>query len=131
LSLKTFYKYLIFFQKGLFSGAISGFLIGCWLSLGQFITKPIYQKLIISTYNCTNLNVTTVASILHRSDIATNLSGFDKIYSISYMWLSPIGVCTTIGIGIVVSLITNKITPQFKVKDIDHSLLLYKFLLKK
>lgn len=68
---------------------------------------------------------------MHRSDIATNLSGFDKIYSISYMWLSPIGVCTTIGIGILVSLITNKILPQFKIKNVDHSLLLYKFLLKK
>ena len=105
---------------------------GCWLSLGQFITKPIYKKLIVSTYNCTSINnFTTIPSILHKSDVATNLSGFDKIYSISYMWLSPIGVLSTIIIGVLVSLFTNKIFSQFKIKKVDDSLILYKFLLLK
>ncbi|CAF0745577.1 unnamed protein product [Brachionus calyciflorus] len=102
---------------GLFAGALSGFVIGCWLSLGSFITKPNFPKLPVSTENCT-INY-------YRSSLeANNLNGFDRIYSVSYMWLSPIGVFFTIVIGVIVSLVTNKI---FKIKyEIDDSLIIYR-----
>lgn len=105
---------------GLFSGAISGFTIGCWLSLGSFVTKPSYPKLPVSTLSCSSMD-----PFLFRSSLeATNLSGFNRIYSVSYMWLSPIGVFFTIVIGLLVSLVTNKI---FKIKhDIDDKLIIYR-----
>ena len=91
-----------------------------------------YNKLIVSTYNCTSANnYTKVESELYKQGVATNLSGFNKIYSISYMWLSPIGILSTIFIGILVSLITNKIFAQFKIKEVDDSLILYRFLFSK
>ncbi|RNA00038.1 sodium-coupled monocarboxylate transporter 1-like [Brachionus plicatilis] len=74
---------------GLFAGALSGFSIGCWLSLGSFLTKPNYPKPPVSIQNCTD-------SFLRSHSQATNLEGFNQIYSVSYMWLSPIGVFFTI-----------------------------------
>lgn len=107
---------------GLYAGALSGFFIGCWLSLGSFLTKPMYPKPPISIQNCTD-------SLLRSNLQATNLEGFNKIYSVSYMWLSPIGVFFTIGIGVLVSLITNKV---FNIKySVDDKLIIYRALKKK
>ena len=120
-----YFLYLLFIIIGLYSGAMCGFLMGCWLSIGQFITKPKYQKLPVSTDGCFNL---TTPISFKSSNVASNLSGSDKIYSISYMWLSPIGVLTTIIIGVLVSLITNKFVARFRAGKVDDSLLLYRFL---
>ena len=103
-------------------------MISVWLVVGQFITKPKYQKLPVSTDGCSNL---TVPISFKSSNVASNLNGFDNIYSISYMWLSPIGVLTTIIIGIIVSLITNKFVARFRAGKVDDSLLLYRFLFYK
>lgn len=107
---------------GLYAGALSGFSIGCWLSLGSFLTKPSYPKPPVSTLNCTN-------NFPRSSLAATNLNGFNQIYSVSYMWLSPIGVFFTIVIGVLVSLITNKL---FKIKNnVDDKLIIYRAFKKK
>jgi Na+/proline symporter len=108
---------------GLFSGALSGFVIGCWLALGSFIVKPAYEKLPVSIANCSTPTNSTVDELIFRNGVATNLQGFNKIYSVSYMWLSPIGVLTTVVIGVIVSLLTNR---YFKrTKKLDDSLILF------
>lgn len=52
------------------------------------------------------------------------VKGFDKIYSLSYMWLSPVGVVTVIVVSLVVSVVTNCFIKQ---EPVDASLILYKY----
>lgn len=108
---------------GLFSGAISGFAICFWLALGQFITKPKYPKLEFSISGCSSLNATTSILLTPRGEIYS--AGFNKVYSISYMWLSTIGVCTVMIVGLLVSVVTNCFIKNKR--KIDDSLILYKF----
>ena len=107
-------------------GAIFGFGMGLWLSLGSFIMQPNYPKLGVNT-NCNNFNFTSTntTQYLSRGQEATNLSGFNKFYAISYSWFNPISVFTTLIIGILVSLITcgNK-------RKLDKNLILFEFLRK-
>ena len=38
---------------------------------------------------------------------AINLTGFNKIYSVSYLWFATIGAIVTVFVGVVVSLLTG------------------------
>jgi Na+/proline symporter len=108
---------------GLFAGALSGFGVGFWLGLGSFIAKPKYPKLPLTADGCPSVLANSTSLMLARNT-ATNLEGFDKIYSLSYMWLSTVGVLTVIIIGLVVSFVTNFFV---KKRVIDDSLILYKY----
>ena len=106
-------------------GAISGFGMGMWLSFGSFIMQPNYPKLNVNV-DCKNITVMpTNITVLARGLEATNLSGFNRFYSISYTWFNPISVFTTLLIGIFASLLTcgNK-------KKLDDSVILFKCLQK-
>lgn len=108
---------------GLFAGAISGFGIGFWIGLGSFIVGPKYPKLPLTTSGCeVALNSTTIATILRGT--ATNLEGFNQIYGLSYMWLSPVGVLTVIVVGLAVSFATSFCV---KSKPVEDSYILYKY----
>lgn len=120
---------------GLFAGALSSFAIGFWLALGQFLAKPNYPKLPLGVEGCSfmiNGNLTTSAtSLSYEADLkgedgASNLTGFDYVYSISYMWLSPIGVCTVIVVGLLVSFGTSFFVEKRLVED---AYILYKYKL--
>lgn len=104
---------------GLFAGATSGFLIVAWIGIGSFIVKPLYPKLPVSVAECVNQTTLLDLNISNNplSQAAMNLTGFNKIYSLSYMWLSTVGVSTTIIIGIIVSLSTRKFAKRTKVDD--------------
>jgi sodium-coupled monocarboxylate transporter 8/12 len=107
-------------------GAIFGFGMGLWLSIGSFIMQPNYPKLGVNT-NCTDFNFTSTNTTQYsfRGQEATNLNGLNKFYSISYSWFNPISVLTTLIIGIFFSLITcgNK-------RKLEENLILFKFLSK-
>lgn len=105
---------------GLFAGALSGFGVGVWLGLGAFLTKPYYPKLPLNVTGC-DLNVT-----MPMPTNATSLTGFNKVYSLSFMWLSPVGVFTVILIGLLVSWST-KLILKIPDKKLDDSLILYRF----
>lgn len=75
---------------GAIAGLCAGFTMALWLSFGAYIKQPIYPKLNVSS-ECYDFNTTTIQTTLFimsiRSDKeASNLDGFDKFYSISYMW---------------------------------------------
>lgn len=111
---------------GLYAGALSGFGIGFWIGLGSFIVKPNYPKLPLVTdgcFNATTLTMTTEIPMVLRNT-ATNLNGFDQIYGLSYMWLSPLGVLTVIIVGVLVSFVTNFFIERRQVHD---SLILYRY----
>ena len=120
---------------GAIAGLISGFGMALWLSFGAYIKQPLYPKLSVSKdcydTNYTNLsNYTTLQptffDLNRKSDKeAYNLDGFDRFYSISYMWFSFIGTFTTIIVGIFFSVITrcNK-------KRVSNDLILFKIFSK-
>ena len=94
---------------GAIVGLISGFSMGIWLSVGAYIFKPTYSKLgfLNECFNNTKvMNNFTLKNIANNGE-AINLSGFNKFYSISYMWFVVIGTLTTVFIGLVVSILTG------------------------
>ena len=109
---------------GAIAGLISGFIMGIWLCFGAYIYKPIYSKLSFEN-ECFNSTLNPDNSTIYSTNFgeATNLIGFNKFYSISYMWFVVIGTLTTIVVGIIVSIATggNKL-------EIDESFYLLKFL---
>jgi sodium-coupled monocarboxylate transporter 8/12 len=113
---------------GLFAGALSGFALGFWLSLGQFLTKPYYPKLSLVTTGCKFNETMPHENLFRNSSTINELTGFNKIYSLSYMWLSPVGVLTTLVVGLVVSVITNFFVEK---RFVDDSFLIYKQFKKK
>jgi SSS family transporter len=121
---------------GAIFGLVSGFSMALWLSFGAYLKQPLYPKLNVSS-ECYDTNLTTLYNtsiliqnatsiFLRKSDKeAMNLFGFDRFYSISYMWFSAIGALTTLLVGIFFSLITgcNK-------KRVSKELILFKCLEK-
>jgi hypothetical protein len=55
------------------------------------------------------MNSTTInnSSFLKSNGEALNLTGFNKIYSVSYLWFASIGAIITILVGVIVSLVTG------------------------
>ena len=106
---------------GAIVGASAGFLAGLWISLGSYFYKPNYPKLDVTTEYC---NQTFNQSILssfqpYYSSRATNLSGFNTFYSLSYMLYTTFGLLVTVVVGLAVSLCTKGHRQQ-----VDDSLLL-------
>lgn len=109
---------------GVSIGTLCGFAVGVWINLGANIYKPKYSKLEFGTgpqcfndtYNLTTTtlfyNISTTPIPLNnlqnvfKSAEATNLSGFNRFYSLSYVWYSAFGVLTSVIIGIIISLLT-------------------------
>jgi sodium-coupled monocarboxylate transporter 8/12 len=95
-------------KHGAKCGLIAGFSVGLWLSIGSYLNKPIYSKLDVSTSGCTMINTTiNDSSFLKSNGEALNLTGFNKIYSVSYLWFASIGAIVTILVGVIVSIVTG------------------------
>lgn len=113
-------------------GVTIGLMTGLWLSFGAFFINPRYPKLGVSTECCnTNLtclneyfyeNSTLIFNLNKHAKEASNVYGFEKVYSISYHYFSIISIVVTIIIGILVSLITK----GYK-KKADRAFMLYNF----
>ncbi|CAF0848078.1 unnamed protein product [Brachionus calyciflorus] len=100
---------------GAISGCFIGFAFGLWISFGAFIVKPYYPKLNVTTEFC-NLSMLPT----NQTQIFNQLTGFNKIYSISYMLYTPLGTLITVFVGLVVSFATGG--PKH---DVDDELILY------
>jgi Na+/proline symporter len=104
---------------GAFIGTSAGLIVSIWLSLGTYLAKPKYPKLGVSL-ECCNSSVLIAcngvyfkenSSILFQQNSklkeVSNLIRFDKIYAISYHWISLIPIIITLIVGIVISILTN------------------------
>ncbi|PWA14708.1 hypothetical protein CCH79_00014369 [Gambusia affinis] len=102
-------------SKGALSGLLSGMALSLWVGIGAQIYPPfnaLSQPLPLSTDGCnfttahgsnwtsTALpiqNFTSVAPVDHR-----NKSVLTDLYSLSYLYFSPLGTITAIGVGLVI-----------------------------
>ncbi|XP_050416932.1 sodium-coupled monocarboxylate transporter 1 [Patella vulgata] len=105
---------------GAFVGGMFGLGFGMWLSIGAYITKPLDFQLPTSTDGC---NITSNMSSLMMSSTTTpvsimstyspsdpsKLESLEKLYGLSYIWFSLLGILSTVIIGLIVSLITGNI----------------------
>ncbi|KAK0178466.1 hypothetical protein PV327_007357 [Microctonus hyperodae] len=107
-------------SKGAFVGAISGFIIAGWSSLGSNAmigTKTIIpKKLPVNlTYCPTDIN----DDFLNQFPSTYDESHVFPLYRLSYHWFTGLGAAVVIIVGIVVSFITGSRNPA----DIDRKLL--------
>ncbi|XP_060082496.1 sodium-coupled monocarboxylate transporter 1-like [Ylistrum balloti] len=123
--------------KGAIMSTILSIGLTAWIAAGQFITKvgkrwvklpsaPIDQCFV--NVNGTTNMFTTPSTSLNWTDYSTSWSydvatsgvmaemppaeGIAKLYTISYMWLSVIGILTVILFGAIFSLMTGPIKPE-------------------
>ncbi len=127
-------------SKGAISGTAVGFLVGLWISFGP---RPIYPKLEVEfTEYCKYENMSSKfiyenyfeksviesnkfnSSFFFSGKRATNLEGFNTIYSMGYMWFSAFGASVTILVGILVSLFTKGLSTSH---EVDKQLLIFDF----
>ena len=101
--------------RGVIVGTIVGFLAALWLSIGASIVKPVYPKLNVTTEFCPIFNATTSNNQTAARIMASELTGLDKIYSLSYMWLMPFGILMTIFVGLIASIIDGGL--KYKLKN--------------
>ncbi len=102
---------------GAFFGMISGLAFGLFLSYGAFIVKPEYPKLSVNSECYKNLTESTIyiniTNLIDRNVLlskdATNLTGWERIFGLSYTWYSATGILVTILVGILISLLTGGI----------------------
>ncbi|KAH8249282.1 hypothetical protein KR032_008049, partial [Drosophila birchii] len=85
-------------------GAVAGFLLSGWITFGTQITAAAghlnSQKLPVSVEGCTG-NVTLPASTWIDEDQVFPL------YRLSYLWVTPVGVLTSLVVGSLLSLVTK------------------------
>lgn len=96
---------------GVITGSLAGLAVSLWVSLGAFIKSPVYPKLSVGTNESCYNDISSIRNSTNfsfKSGEALNLDGFDKFYSISYLWYSTIGVLVCLIVGVIVSLLTKK-----------------------
>ena len=100
---------------GALAGILSGFLFVLWISLGAYMVKPQYPKLVTATVGCnatshdfSHFNVTTSLREVERSGEALTVFGFNKIYTVSFSLIPVMGFLVTVLVGFLVSLFTAK-----------------------
>ncbi|XP_075152070.1 sodium/solute co-transporter-like 5A11 isoform X2 [Haematobia irritans] len=113
--------------KGALAGAVAGALMSGWISFGSQISYAkgdlVSQKLPISVIDCPG-NVTTLPD-----DPFYDASGVFPLYRLSFHWINPIGIASTVLVGTIVSFLTGPTV----VKKLDADVLspiIHKFLPK-
>lgn len=97
-------------------GITTGLVLLLWIALGtSFSGTNVTVKPAVHTTGC-NWTATDVsppvapdvsATTLAPNDINDNYDGIQRLYTVSYIWYSGIGVVTTVVVGMIVSLITG------------------------
>jgi Na+/proline symporter len=100
--------------RGVISGTIAGFFAALWISMGAYITKPVYPMLNVTTEFCPNATDFPPLPVKNQTVVmAADLTGINKFYSLSYMWYMPFGILVTIVVGLVASFIDGFFTKKF------------------
>ncbi|XP_059509210.1 sodium-coupled monocarboxylate transporter 1-like isoform X1 [Stegostoma tigrinum] len=103
---------------GAIAGLGVGFLLTMWIGIGGHVYHPLPTKtrpLPLSTAGCLDLtaNIPQSARIgpylttHHAPDLTSRPAIADTLYSISYLYLSPLGTVTVMIVGLIVSLLTG------------------------
>lgn len=115
--------------RGVIVGSVVGFLCGVWINIGAMVVKPVYDKLEVSIELCpnvTDVNVMLLMNTTLSSSLpvvingggfkvaSSELTGFDKFYSLSYMWYVSFGIVVTMLVWLVVSVCDGGLKNELK-----------------
>jgi SSS family transporter len=90
--------------RGVIAGTVAGFAAALWLSAATYVTSPIYPMLAVAVDGCEPGREFTPAP--NRTGVlASELTGFSRLYSLSYMWFMPFGTAVTVLVGLAASLL--------------------------
>ncbi|CAF4014304.1 unnamed protein product [Rotaria sordida] len=96
-------------HRGGLVGFVSGVALPLWIFVGSQVTKNQRksERLPLFTTNCAlSINETRTFPTSPRTDPLLDL------YSVSYMWYSPIAVSTVLIVGLIVSYLTRPLKPH-------------------
>ncbi|CAM4768382.1 unnamed protein product [Rotaria magnacalcarata] len=96
-------------RHGGFYGFLASLFLQLWIFLGAQVTRSQMKdvRLPLYTNNCSfPFNSTTVAPSTIKRDPLIDL------YSVSYMWYTPIAVATVLVVGLIVSYLTHPLKPH-------------------
>ncbi|XP_041834064.1 sodium-coupled monocarboxylate transporter 1 [Melanotaenia boesemani] len=127
-------------SKGALTGLVSGLAVSLWVGIGAQIYPPPHtmsRPLPLSTDGC---NFTTTSSNNWTSTVLPTQQSFTTAipvhidvkpvladwYSLSYLYFSPVGTIITIGVGLIVSVISGgcklKVEPRLTIMKEDTTL---------
>ena len=98
-------------KYGAIVGSLCGLFTSLWISLGAYMVKPYYPKLCVTTQFCnstlsnSDYMPSCNSSLLIPSEYSPQ--GFNRFYSMSYMWYTTFGTLNTLIIGIFISCFTG------------------------
>ncbi|XP_071093128.1 sodium-coupled monocarboxylate transporter 1-like isoform X1 [Haliotis cracherodii] len=102
-------------------GGICGLAFPLWLGIGAYSVVGSPTVLAFPKSNCSDSNFTTTTiTPSYSTNVTTsvtdvNTSGLTGLYSISYLWYTPIGTATVIIVGLLVSILSG----MNRVGDVD------------
>ncbi|OWF48529.1 sodium-coupled monocarboxylate transporter 1-like [Mizuhopecten yessoensis] len=113
---------------GAITGSVLSYILMMWIGIGKYtiVGEPLVLDFPTSSCNLGNSNMTTALLTTMSTINATQqsvyheLSGLERLYSLSYLWYAGLGLVLCIGIGLLVSLITGPMDP----KDVDKKYLI-------
>ncbi|CAF3733082.1 unnamed protein product [Rotaria sp. Silwood1] len=123
-----------FFPQANQWGGLIGFLaslaLQLWIFLGAQITRNQMKnvRLPFSIANCTDITNSTIEQMNTNQTVSTKSEynihfrsdPFINLYSVSYMWYTPIAVGTVLLVGVIVSYLTHPLKPH----EIDPKLII-------
>ncbi|XP_021352347.1 sodium-dependent multivitamin transporter-like [Mizuhopecten yessoensis] len=112
-------------QKGAITGMLTSLTFMLWISVGYQINKPKVTTLSVTDVTGCNWNLTTTAASILTTTVSgvtvtttevpptdTSTDLLMRLYSLSYLWYSATAMLVTVGMGIIVSLITGRTDPK-------------------
>ncbi|CAF3528316.1 unnamed protein product [Rotaria socialis] len=117
-----------FFPQANRRGALVGFCVSLalefWIFLGAQITKNQMKSVSLpfSIANCSDMTNSTLTNWTTSTVVPTlfKRNPLIDLYSVSYLWYTPIAVATVIFVGIIVSYLTHPLQPH----EIDRKLII-------
>ncbi|XP_060065519.1 sodium-dependent multivitamin transporter-like [Ylistrum balloti] len=102
-------------SKGTVVGGMTGMALVLWISLGQSFSTSLVKSPTLPSAPvdmCRN-NISTSIGLATSQDLYnvtddTSSQGLDILYSISYIWLTPLSILTTILVGTITSFLTGR-----------------------
>ncbi|XP_070612022.1 sodium-coupled monocarboxylate transporter 1-like [Erythrolamprus reginae] len=106
---------------GAFIGLIFGFVFTLWIGIGAQIYKPLPERTLPLNFTITGCNISSLSTEVYDIGNIDRPALANSLYSLSYLYLSPVGTLITIGVGIVISLLAGGLK-----QNVDKKLLLGK-----
>ncbi|CAF1301176.1 unnamed protein product [Adineta ricciae] len=101
-------------RRGALVGLLTSLAFLLWIFLGAHITKKQIkdENLSLSIANCTSNSTTTQMISNWTTTLPMKRDPLINLYSVSYMWYTPIAVATVVLVGIIVSSLTGSLQPH-------------------